>query len=182
MEYTLEDNVIRVLRSYEVSRVNFRLFGIDVRGTVYGEIADKILEGHFTVEIDSSLDKYTEAKYSRKKNKFRMSRNAYGFRGWHSAVVHEATHALTDWRKIQITKIDDEVVAHIAHTLYMRRAGFGFKSHGITDPVWYAARDVADSIIKSGKPNDALVKKLRDAVKNDPFYHEFIGEMADNDG
>jgi hypothetical protein len=43
------------------------------------------------------------------------------------------------------------------------------------------AKDIADSMTR-GMPNDVLVKKLQEAVKDDSSYHEFIGEMADNDG
>ena len=179
MAQTVEESVLRILQSPEVSRINFNLLAVEVSGRAYLEIADKILEGSITVEIDETVAQDgAAAKYSPRQNKFRMGSHRYGFREWHSAVVHEATHALVDIKKIQISKIDDEVVAHVAHTLYLRRVGFSFKSHGFTNKTWYAARDVADSIIRSGKPSGALVKKLQEVVRNDPFYHDFIGEMA----
>jgi hypothetical protein len=185
MAQTLEESVIRILQSPEVSRINFRLLGVDVRGTVYKEIVDKILEGHIIVpdEIEKDLAKEgAGAKYSPKFNKFRFGSHRFGFREWNSYVVHEATHAIVDYKKIQISKIDDETVAHVAHTLYLRRAGFGFKSHGITNKTWYAARDVADSIIRNGIADNGLVEKLQETVRNDPFYHDFIGETAQSDG
>lgn len=178
MAQTLEESVLRILQSPEVSRINFSLLGVDVSGRAYTEIADKILEGYIAVEIDPTVVRGAAAQYSPHDNKLRFGSHRYGFREWQSAVVHEATHAIVDLRKILISKIDDEVVAHIAHTLYLRRVGFSFKSHGFTNKTWYAARDVADSIIHSGKPSDELVKTLQEVVKNDPFYHDFVGETA----
>lgn len=183
MAQTLEESVLRILQSPEVSHINFKLLGVEVSVRAYREIADKILEGSVTVELDETVARDgAAAKYSPRKNKFRMGSHRYGSREWQSAVVHEATHAIVDLRKIKISKIDDEVVAHVAHTLYLRRVGFGFKSHGFTNKTWYAARDVADSIIRSGTPNETLVKKLQESVRNDPLYHDFIGETAFVDG
>jgi hypothetical protein len=185
MAQTMEESVLRILQSPEVSRINFRLLGVEVSGRAYREIADKILEGHFTVpeEIDAELAREgSGAAYSAYFNKFRFGGHRYGFREWQSYVVHEATHALVDYRKIQISRIDDEAVAHVAHTLYLRRAGFGFKSHGVINKTWYAAAAVADSIIHSGMPDGALVKKLQEAVRSDPDYHELIGKTAFADG
>lgn len=185
MAQTLEESTLRVLQSPEVSRINFRLLGVDVRGTAYLEIADKILEGHISVadELDEDLVREgSGAAYSALSNRLRFGTHRFGFREWNSYVVHEATHALVDYKKIQISKIDDEVVAHVAHTLYLRRVGFGYKSHGITNKTWFAARDVADSIIHNGTPDDGLVKKLQEAVRNDPLYHDFIGKQSTANG
>jgi hypothetical protein len=181
MAQTIEESVLRILQSPAVSRLNFRLLGVEVSGKIYLEIADKIIEGHFVVpdEIDADLAREgSGAAYSARKNKFRFGSHRYGFREWDSYVVHEATHAIVDYNKVQISKIDDEVVAHVAHTLYLRRVGFGFKSHGVINKTWYAAVAVADSIIRGREPDSALVKKLQEAVRNDPDYHAFIGEMA----
>jgi hypothetical protein len=178
MAQTLEESVLRILQSPEVSRVNFKLLGVEVSGRAYREIADKVLEGHFVVELEDDVGDGAGAKYSPRQNKFRFGNHRYGFREWHSYVVHEMTHAIVDYRKIKISKIDDEVVAHVAHTLYLRRAGFSFKSHGIINKTWHAARDVADSILRRGTPDEALVNKLRKAVEDDPLYHDFIGEVA----
>ncbi len=180
MSQTLEESVLQILQSPEVRRINFRLLGVDVRGTVYAEIADKIIEGYMIVpdELDADLDAGAAAQYSARLNKFRFGSHRFGFREWNSYVVHEATHAIVDYKKIKISKIDDEVVAHVAHTLYLRRAGFGFKSHGITNKTWFAAVAVADSLIRGGIPDQNLVEKLQETVKKDPLYHDFIGEMA----
>lgn len=178
MTQTVEESVLRILQSPEVARINFRLLGVEVSGRAYLEIADKILEGHFTAELETDIGNGTGAKYSPRENKFRFGSHRFGFREWQSYVVHEATHAIVDFKKIKISKIDDEVVAHIAHTLYLRRVGFGFKSHGVVNKTWYAARDVADSIIRQGTADEGVVKNLRKAVENDPLYHDFIGETA----
>ncbi|GEM_PF-4503326 len=180
MAQTIEESVLKILQSPAVSRLNFRLLGVEISGKAYLEIADKIIEGHFVVpdELDTELDKGAAAQYSGRKNKFRFGSHRYGFREWDSYVVHEATHAIVDYNKIQISKIDDEAVAHVAHTLYLRRVGFGFKSHGIVNKTWYAAVSVADSIIRAREPDGALVKKLQETVRSDPDYHAFIGEMA----
>ena len=181
MAQTIEESVLRILQSPAGSRVNFRLLGVEVSGKAYREIADRIIEGHFIVpdEVDEDLRREgAGAAYSGRQNKFRFAHHRFGFREWESYVVHEATHAIVDYNKIQISKIDDEVVAHVAHTLYLRRVGFGFKSHGIVNKTWYAAVAVADSIVRTGAPNDALVKKLQETVRSDPDYHAFIGEMA----
>lgn len=185
MAQTIEESVLRILQSHEVSRINFRLLGVEVSGRLYREIADKILEGHFIVpdEIDEDIAKEgSGAAYSAHFNKFRMGSHRYGFREWNSYVVHEATHAIVDYKKVQISSIDNEVVAHTAQMIYLRRAGFGFKSHGILNKTWYAARDVANSIIRSRTPDETLVKKLQETVRNDPDYHKFIGETAFVDG
>lgn len=182
---TIEESVLRILQSPAVSRINFRLLGVNVSGSAFKEIADKILEGHIIVpnEIDDELAREgSGGAYSPRFNKFRFGSHRFGFREWNSMVVHEATHALVDYRKIQISKIDDEVVAHVAHTLYLRRVGFGFVSHGFTNKTWFAARDVADSIIRKGEPDDGLVKRLQETVRNDPLYHDFIGKVAHVDG
>jgi hypothetical protein len=60
--------------------------------------------------------------------------------------------------------------------------GCGFKSHGISNKTWYGAVAVADSIIRRGMPDQNLVKKLQETVRNDPDYHSFIGETAFVDG
>jgi hypothetical protein len=178
MEQTLEDSVLHILQSPEVSRINFRMLGVEISGRAYKEIAEKVLEGHFTVEIDNAIVSGAGAQYSPHENVFRFGGHRFGYREWNSTVVHEATHAIIDFRKIRISKIDDEVVAHVAHTLYLRRVGFGYKSHGFTNKTWYAARYVADSIIRRGSPDDGLVKRLQEVVRNDPFYHDFIGQTS----
>ncbi len=185
MAQTLEISVLNILESPEVARVQFRLLGVDVSSGGYLEIAGKIREGHITVpdEIDAELVKEgAGAAYSGHFNKFRFGSRQFGHREWNSYVVHEATHALVDMRKIAISKIDDEVVAHTAQMVYLQRAGFGFRSHGITNKTWFPARDVADSIVRTGIPDETLVNKLREAVKADPFYHDFIGKIAFVDG
>ena len=181
MAQTMEISVLRVLQSPEVSRINFNLFGVDIKGAAYQEIANRILEGSVAVpdEIDEELRKDgSGAAYSPRFNKFRFGSHRFGFREWNSYVVHEATHAIVDYKKIVISKLNDEVVAHIAQMIYLRRVGFGFNSHGITNKTWYAAKDVADSIIRKSAPDQKLVEKLQKAVKNDPFYHDFIDGMA----
>lgn len=185
MAQTLEESVLRILQSPEIARLNFRLLGVEVSGRAYLEIADKVMEGHFIVpdELDTELIREgAGAAYSPRHNKFRFSNHRFGFREWNSYVVHEATHALVDFQKITISKIDDEVVAYVAHTLYLRRVGFGFKSHGITNKTWYAARAVADSIIRNKTPDQKLVEKLQEVVRTDPLYIEFIGQTAWADG
>lgn len=166
------------MQSPEVSRINFHLLGVEVNSRAYGEIVDKILEGKITVELEQDVGNGAGAKYSPGENKMRFGSHRFGFREWNSYVVHEATHAIVDLKKIKISKIDDEAVAHVAHTLYLRRVGFGFRSHGIINKTWYAARDVADSIIRQGKPDSNSVKNLQKVIENDPLYHDFIGEMA----
>ncbi len=57
MTQTLEESVLRILQSPEVSRINFRLPGVEVSGRAYQDISERIPEGHFTVpdEIDADL-------------------------------------------------------------------------------------------------------------------------------
>lgn len=183
MAQTLEESVLRILQSPEAARVKFDLLGVEVNVREYRRIADKILEGTITVELDESVGRVgAAAQYSAERNVFRMGSHRFGAREWQSMVVHEATHAIVDVNKISITKIDDEVVAHVAHTLYLRRVGFSFKSHGFTNKTWFVARDVADSILRNGSPSQKLVEKLQETVRNDPLYHDFIGETAFVDG
>ena len=185
MSETLEISVLRILESHDVACINFRLLGVEVSGRAYLEIADKIREGKIIIpdEIDDELVKEgSGAAYSPHFNKFRFASRHSGFREWNSYVVHEATHTIVDMRKIKISKIDDEVVAHTAQMLYLRRVGFGFKSHGITNKTWYSALDVADSILRRGTPDKILVEKLQEVVKNDPLYLDFIGQIAFVDG
>ena len=166
MAQTLEESVLRILQSPEVSRINFRLLGVDVRGTGYSGIADKILEGSITVEEDPALPPGKAAKFSPKPTeKFSFLNHRYGFREWHSYVVHEATHALVYLQKIHLSAEEDESVALTAQAVYFRRAGFGFKSHFITNPRIFVARDIADLIIQGRDVPDSLVEKLKTAIR-----------------
>lgn len=166
--------------------VNFALGPIRVTPALLADVGTAVAAGKIKVMIDPTISH--NAIYNAKSNQLQLKSNfsAPGLLE-RALVVHEATHAINDMRKLGLTpNIDDEAVAYIAQALYLY-GNHPVKSDRLKDPknaaadrLYAAAYAAAVAIV--GKKNAAAiageVSKVRAALKTVPQYKNTIGMSA----
>ncbi len=168
------------------SLVNFTLGPIQVTAALLADVGKAVAAGKIKVVIDPTISH--DAIYNAKSNQLQLKRNvsAPGLLE-RALIVHEATHAINDMRKLGRTpNIDDEAAAYIAQALYLYRNHpvktdrLKDKGNPAADRLYAAAYAAAVAII--GKKNAAAVavevSKVRAALKLVPQYKKTIGMSA----
>ncbi|TQV72484.1 hypothetical protein [Denitrobaculum tricleocarpae] len=168
------------------SLVNFTLGPLQVTTALLADVGKAVAAGKIKVVIDPTISH--DAIYNAKSNQLQLKRNvaAPGLLE-RALIVHEATHAINDMRKLGRTpNIDDEAAAYIAQALYLYRnhpvktERMKDRGNPAADRLYAAAYAAAVAII--GKKNAAAiaveVSKVRAALKLVPQYKKTIGMSA----
>jgi hypothetical protein len=155
----IKEEIINLLRSSEVSRINFRFNGILVNGELYSQVANA-MEGAQprvrVVSLPQHLPAGVTASYDPNVNVLNFKFNSLRNVDDRALVVHEATHAGFDLARRRIWAGDDEACAYIAETLYHRYAGDDVYENAV-----YAVLDDLDAGRNVSQRNIII---LRDAI------------------
>ena len=172
------------------SLVDFTLGSIRVTPALIADVGKAVSGGKITVVIDPGITH--DAIYNIKLNQLQLKANKSTFNLLDRALlIHEATHAVSDMRKIGKTpNIDDEAAGYIAQALYL------YGNHPVktdrlkdvtnlaADRLYAAAYNAAKVIV--GKKNAAVISqevtKVKAALKSVPQYKKTIGMSAIHDG
>ena len=167
---TYRGKVRDVLMSREAANINFTVLGINIRGTIFPDIANDISGDKPTrwVVVRQGFDNGAAAIYDPKTNTMEVGTDAINSRIWKGYVIHEAVHAWIDKSKLKPLFVDNEAVAYIAQAIYYRRVGVARSR--FTTPAYLAARDVGNLIINGKNPPDALITRLKTAILSSPTY------------
>ncbi|MBC7797378.1 MAG: hypothetical protein H7Z37_10935, partial [Pyrinomonadaceae bacterium] len=108
------------------------------------------------------------ALYHTTTNTFEVGTDPVGSRIWSGLVVHEAVHAWIDRNRLTPTAVDNESVAYIAQAIYYRRVGLARER--TPNPIYLAARDIANSILQGNSVSAAGLTSLRNLILASPTY------------
>ncbi len=172
------------------SLVNFTLGTIQVTPALIADVGKAVSAGKITVVVDPTISH--DALYNVKLNQLQLKKNSSSFNLLDRAlIVHEATHAVSDMRKLGKTpNIDDEAAGYIAQALYLygnhpvKTDRLKDVTNAAADKLYAAAYNAAVAIV--GKKNAAAiateVTKVKAALKLVPQYKKTIGMSAIHDG
>jgi hypothetical protein len=181
---TYRGKVREVLMSREASNINFTAFGIKISGIIFPTIANDITGDKPTRYVTVTKDVYegAGAVYDRSTNTMEVGFDEVNSRIWKGYVVHEAVHAWIDRSKLRPLMVDNEAVSYIAQAIYYRRVGLSRSR--LTNPVYLAARDIGNLLMKGLIPSDESLQKLRSSILARPAYSHLTATITDtaNDG
>ena len=177
---TYRGKVRDVLMSREAANINFTVLGINIRGTIFPDIANDISGDKPTrwVVVRQGFDNGAAAVYDPKTNTMEIGTDAINSRIWKGYVIHEAVHAWIDKSKLKPLFVDNEAVAYIAQAIYYRRVGLSRSR--IDHPVYLAARDIGNLLMKGRTPSDQSLQNLRTQILARPAYSHLTATTVDN--
>jgi hypothetical protein len=111
---SVRTDIMRTLGSPHCRHINFTLGGgtVQVQGSRYATIARRIASRQIQI-VQSSRVPSTSAGYNKTLNCFIV-----GTAPSRRVIVHEATHAINDWRRVRISDVADECCAYIAEMVF----------------------------------------------------------------
>ena len=181
---TYQGKVRTVLMSREASNINFTAFGINIRGTIFPDIAEDFTgeKKTRTLVVKEKFEEGVAALYYKATNTMEVGLDAVNSRMWKGYVIHEAVHAWIDKSKLRPLRVENEAIAYIAQAVYYRRVGMS-RSRFSSD-IYLTARDIGNTIIRGQTPPDSLLTKLKNVILASPTYGHLTATMVDtgNDG
>ena len=181
---TYQGKVRNVLLSREAANINFTAFGINIRGTIFPDIAEDFTgeKKSRTLVVKDKFEEGVAALYYKATNTMEVGLDAVNSRMWKGYVIHEAVHAWIDKSKLRPLRVENEAIAYIAQAVYYRRVGMG-RSRFSSD-IYLTARDIGNAIIRGQNPPDSLLTKLKTVILANPTYGHLTATMVDtgNDG
>lgn len=203
---TLAATVSRILRHPEISKIAFKLNGLQVDAAGFADVANAIdakrIECQNVAEFDkqraTAAGTVVEARYSIKGDAMLFPNPSYGSTASEECtIVHEAVHAMFDLRtagKAQSNlAIDDEAAAVLAEALYvilckstggkMIPVNYRMVVESPQDEGW----QVANNMVLSGKPmtagNPYVLDQLEiQALKNSVASTYKLNKYIDKQG
>ena len=175
-----QGKVRAVLMSREAANINFTAFGINIRGTIFPDIAEDFTgdKKNRTLVVNEKFEEGVAALYYKATNTMEVGLDAVNSRMWKGYVIHEAVHAWIDKSKLRPLRVENEAIAYIAQAVYYRRVGMG-RSRFSSD-IYLTARDIGNSIIRGQTPPDTLLNKLKTVILANPTYGHLTADMVDN--
>jgi len=121
----LEDNIIRILESPEVRRINFQCGPVRIYGQGYRRVADAIRSRrlvcvHNTLAQQAGVALYQHAVGPNRVNRLQIPDPAFPNIHHKAMLVHEATHAIEDYHRRALNELDAEAAAYLAQMMYYR--------------------------------------------------------------
>ena len=126
------EKVVSILNENATGQINFSYEGIPVYGSGYSRMARAIQQGHINIRLENNLRQARlmrmlgSVHYNHLNNtlvvhsmSFLQSENIYD----RALLIHEMTHALSDYQGNTINTISSECVAYIAQMMYVYRDG-----------------------------------------------------------
>ncbi|WP_282610246.1 hypothetical protein [Pelagibius sp. Alg239-R121] len=181
----------KVLKDSKANKlVDFILGSIRVTPALIADVGTALSSGKIAVVVDPALAH--NARYHAKLNQFQLKKNISTLDLLDRALlIHEATHAVNDMRKLGKTlNIDDEAAGYIAQALYLygnhpvKTDRLKDAKNAAADKLYAAAYSAAVAIV--GKKNAAVISqevtKVKAALKLVPEYKKTIGMSAIHDG
>lgn len=173
-----------VLMSREAANINFTAFGINIRGTIFPDVANDFTgdKPTRTLIVNEKFEEGVAALYYKATNTMEVGLDAVNSRMWKGYVIHEAVHAWIDKSKLRPLRVENEAIAYIAQAVYYRRVGMS-RSRFSSD-IYLTARDIGNAIISGKTPAADLLNKLKNAILTNPTYGHLTATMVDtgNDG
>jgi hypothetical protein len=181
---TYRGKVRTVLMSREAANINFTAYGINIRGSIFPDIASDFTgdKPTRTLVVKEKFEPGVAALYYKDLNKMEVGLDAVNSRMWKGYVIHEAVHAWIDKSKLRPLRVENEATAYIAQAVYYRRVGMSRQR--FSSDLYLTARDIANVIIHGQTPPVSLLNKLKTVILADPTYGHLTATMVDdrNDG
>ncbi len=202
----LDRSIIELLRGPEVARINFRCRSTTIDGAGYGIVACAIEAGHIHVEVgrpptgdacysalastmDSGRELTPDTLYVADTLDLERLRKR-------ALVVHEATHAIQDYRQRSMTHGEAEVGAYVAFVLYYLVCGIDWADRDVVDPpttpsslesirLGDAAHAAALRIHRDPSRNEVTAAEyelIYNALKNHSVYDGVVAQTCRFDG
>ena len=174
---SVQERIIAVLREPNTSRINFRHAGVPVYGSGFQTMATAIERGTIQVRLPdmnnqrlaAALHETGGAMYSHSTNTLTVASPTFlsdGLAHNKALVVHEMTHALTDYHGEQLSTLVSETCAYIAQMMYVRVNDLDID--GFLNPVhdfrlkniFQIAWAIACLLYTSPSPRDATLSRM----------------------
>lgn len=189
----VKEQMIEVLRSGETRRVSFSFVGtsgrtISVDQTTFSRVAEalqenriRIVEGRFDTDI-ASYSARADSSRDMAANTFYLGRNPRYSRLFNALIVHESVHASFDLTRSTLPWVDNECAAYIAQAYYARNSGLPRRAfeYGTQPSIGYT---IVEGIrANSTSDIDYFLTALRDALRQDSLYSDYISGTFTGDG
>jgi hypothetical protein len=159
---------------------------VTIFGESYHTIGQAVFDGDIVLEVDATIG--PAALYDKNTDTFKVSRMLKPTLSDKALVVHEATHAMCDWKGRKMNALFSEMVAFVAEALFFLRATGGAKSvgHPKADKVYAKAFLIASLLRGDAKTppakREAMLADMLDdlglAIRQFPEYEPFThGEV-----
>ena len=164
--------VLNILRGTYASRVRFSFSHsgrtVTVNRTTFERVASAIENGRVNLDITGAMTTPgAGAEYNSGTNTLRVP-PIHG-RIQEAYLIHESVHASLDLtRSTGLTVPLDEAVCYIAEVIYYRRTGLA--RGRVNEALRNAANPIADSIVRTGTADTALITNLMTAISNHSVY------------
>jgi hypothetical protein len=173
----LREEILSTLRCSAAQHIRFSFTSVhgdtvSVDHTSFERVASAIVSGAIRI-VRSTASDDGDASYGGDEagNPFEVA-PLHHRRMQEAIVLHEAVHASFDLTRSVINRLDNEVAAYIAGTVYLRRTGFPrVRYAGTFEEV---ALPAVSSIIHHGAPTADDLTRIRGALERDPEYHRDI--------
>ncbi len=176
----LDRAVTAILRSDKVQRINFTVEGVRVDGSGFTAVADAVQRGAIQVYTNTQLNGMARYRYRVGPN--RVNVLEVPFAGWpghpqRALVVHEAVHAMNDWRGRSVNSLADESAAYIAQWIYLiwggSRPSMGSDEQAMVEMFAFS---IAEGLRRGTPPDRRSLEQLRDAILAMPAYRNLNRE------
>ena len=171
---TLKRKIIQILTSRKINYIDFNFDGFSITPYDYSSIAQKINDNKIHIEIKSN-DKNIRATYRPFSNTIGLRSTDYGNNPQEeTTIVHEATHAIVDMKRSNISWIADETIAYTADAIFRRsKPSYHYATFS---KIFDCANVLAERVISNGnnrlKSKDEDVMALIKSIYEDPAYKE----------
>lgn len=139
----LDLDIQQLLRSPDVSQINFRMAGLTVNGQGYRQVSDCLSDRparhRLRVTVNAAIvGNQALASYNPEDDKLNVrSRDILGTAQGRAQVVHECTHAQCDLRGRNSAILDEEGAAFVAEGWYLLATG-----EDISNPIFNFSQNV----------------------------------------
>lgn len=179
---SLRDDILRILRSGEVRRINFSFTATDgqvisIGNHVFTAVIESIESGR--IHIDWDRGQWTANRRSPSDGRYNSPHNYLLIRPgaplrsrvFEALVVHECVHAFFDLRRRKLPNVDSEAAGYIAQGCYLRTSGFDRnRLSQTTDNEVLTAMLVADGIAVQHTVPAARLDELRTSLRSNTGY------------
>jgi hypothetical protein len=127
-----------------------------IRGESYQRIGEAVYNGEIGLELDPSIG--PAALYDPATDTLKFSRKLKPTLADKAMVIHEATHAICDWKGVPMNALFAEIAGFVAEGLYALRVQGTAKTVGdaAADKVYKLAFEAAQKLKKGSVPQTAM--------------------------
>ncbi len=177
-----------VILEKQVSYIYVKHRSAEVNPMYYRQVAAAIRDGRISFLVPGQMQTSAQYAHVRGANRIEFSsryNNApMTFRN-QSLFVHEASHAVSDLRRIKILRAAEEAVAFVAQAMFLEKNGVVKNAPTAPVPtrrISLSARGIARIYLAGKKASEQAWLDLEQAVSDHPRYKQSARQILTLDG